>query len=286
VVITMAKSYDLKPAPLNDEKAYAAGGASVVNRRQFLRYGFNATTGVLAASVGVLGFASILLPPGAGSGGDLAVKYWAKGREDEAWYGAKHLQSMTREDFVAEAAKSNTGTAGAAGVWNGVPVVVNYVDHDANNGTPTSSGKARYQSMEGYDETGKYVGHFDDMVDADPRIFPTGGLVMVFGRCTHLCCIPGWQLVSNTFTEDTWTPGGGDDGGTKLFCICHSSRFDPTALELNTNRNRANGATFTYAGIRRSGGPAPVGLPLIPIQLNGDTIEGITDYMGWLTYCD
>ena len=38
----MAKSYDLKPAPLNDEKAYAAGGASVVNRRQFLRYGFNA----------------------------------------------------------------------------------------------------------------------------------------------------------------------------------------------------------------------------------------------------
>ena len=62
MVITMAKSYDLKPAPLNDEKAYAAGGASVVNRRQFLRYGFNATTGVLAASVGVLGFASILLP--------------------------------------------------------------------------------------------------------------------------------------------------------------------------------------------------------------------------------
>ena len=44
MVITMAKSYDLKPAPLNDEKAYAAGGASVVNRRQFLRYGFNATT--------------------------------------------------------------------------------------------------------------------------------------------------------------------------------------------------------------------------------------------------
>ena len=85
------------------------------------------------------------------------MKYWAKGREDEAWYGAKHLQSMTREDFVAEAAKSSTGTAGAAGVWNGVPVVVNYVDHDANNGTPTSNGKARYQSMEGYDETGKYV---------------------------------------------------------------------------------------------------------------------------------
>ena len=62
VVITMAKSYDLKPAPLNDEKAYAAGGASVVNRRQFLRYGFNATTGVLAASVGVAPEAISLAP--------------------------------------------------------------------------------------------------------------------------------------------------------------------------------------------------------------------------------
>ena len=56
--------------------------------------------------------------------------------------------------------------------------------------------------------------------------------------------------MSNSFTEDSWTPGGGDDGGTKMFCICHSSRFDPTALEMNTNRNRSNGATFNYAGIR------------------------------------
>ena len=121
----------------------------------------------------------------------------------------------------------------------------------------------------GYDETGKYVGHFEDLAEADPRLMPSDDLVMVFGRCTHLCCIPGWQLVSNSFTEDSWTPGGGDDGGTKMFCICHSSRFDPTALEMNTNRNRSNGATFNYAGIRRAGGPAPVGLPIIPIQLNG-----------------
>ena len=62
---------------------------------------------------------------------------------------------------------------------------------------------------------------------------------MIFGRCTHLCCIPGWQLVSNSYTDDSWTPGGGDGGGTKLFCICHSSRFD-YRTEMNSNRNRSS----------------------------------------------
>ena len=55
---------------------------------------------------------------------------------------------------------------------------------------------------------------------------------------------------------------------------------------MNTNRNRSNGATFNYAGIKVSGGPAPVGLPIIPVQMNGDNIEGITDYLDWYTYCD
>ena len=55
---------------------------------------------------------------------------------------------------------------------------------------------------------------------------------------------------------------------------------------MNTNRNRSNGATFNYAGIRCAGGRAPVGLPIIPIQLNGGVIEGLPDYVDWYTYCD
>lgn len=281
----MAREYDLKPAPSAADSGSATTSSSI-NRRQFLRYGFNTATGVLAASLGVLGFASILLPPGGSNEGELGVKFWAKGREDEAWYGAKHEQLMLRQDFVDEAAKSSTGTSGAAGIWNGVPVVVTYVTHSEYATTPLSNGKARFQFTEGVDETGKTIGHFEDLSDADPRLLPSDNLVMIFGRCTHLCCIPGWQLVSNSFTEDSWTPGGGDDGGTKLFCICHSSRFDPTVLEMNTNRNRSNGSTFNYAGIRKAGGPAPVGLPIIPVQLNGDAIEGIVDYLDWYTYCD
>ncbi len=283
----MAREYDLKPAPLlgGDDSAYGAG--KVINRRQFLKYGFNTATGVLAASLGVLGFTALIMPPDTeGTGGEGTIKFWAKGREDEAWYGAKHEVNMTRQDFVDEAGKSSTGTAGAAGIWNGVPVIVVYVDHEKNKDLPDALGKARFQTMEGYDETGKRIGHFEDMSDVDPRIFPSDNIVIIYGRCTHLCCIPGWQLVSNSFTDDSWTPGGGDDGGTKLFCICHSSRFDPTALEMNSNRNRSSGATFNYAGIKVAGGPAPVGLPIIPVLMDGDLITGITDYIDWLTYCD
>jgi len=91
----MAREYDLKPAP-SDAAVSITDGATTINRRQFLRYGFNTAAGVLTASIGMLGFAAILLPPGGGGGGDLAVQFWAKGREDEAWYGAKHLQPMTK----------------------------------------------------------------------------------------------------------------------------------------------------------------------------------------------
>ncbi len=283
----MAREYELKPAPAINVDGTQNDSGKIINRRQFLKYGFNTATGVLAASLGVLGFTAIILPPGGSeSGGTNGVVFWAKGREDEAWYGAKHELQMTKADFVNEAAKSSTGTAGAAGIWNGVPVIVVYVDHEKYKETSEFNGKARFQMVEGYDETGKRVGHFEDLSDLDARLLPSENLVIIYGRCTHLCCIPGWQLVSNSFTDDSWTPGGGDDGGTKLFCICHSSRFDPTVLEMNSNRNRSNGATFNYAGIKVSGGPAPVGLPIIPVQMNGDNIEGLTDYLDWYTYCD
>ena len=75
MVISMAKDYDLVIPEFKDGAREVA--ANVINRRQFLRYGFNTATGVLAASLGVLGFASILLPPGGGTAGDLSVKFWA-----------------------------------------------------------------------------------------------------------------------------------------------------------------------------------------------------------------
>ena len=88
----------LRPAPSPDGESSLLDGNLSLNRRQFLRHGFNAASGVLAATLGALGFAAILLPPSGGEGGDKSVLYWAKGREDEAWYGAKHLKPMMKSD--------------------------------------------------------------------------------------------------------------------------------------------------------------------------------------------
>ena len=74
----------LRPAPVSAGGENPAGGELSVNRRQFMRYGFNTAAGVLAATLGALGFAAILLPPSGGGGGDSSVLYWAKGREEEA----------------------------------------------------------------------------------------------------------------------------------------------------------------------------------------------------------
>ena len=52
----LEKDYDLVFQDSNTGALENAG--NVINRRQFLRYGFNTATGVLAASLGVLGFAS------------------------------------------------------------------------------------------------------------------------------------------------------------------------------------------------------------------------------------
>ena len=108
--------YNLRQAPNAESQDKVEVDGRQMNRRQFLRYGFNAAGGVLAASLGALGFASLIMPTGGGGSGDLGVKYWAKGREDEAWYGSMHLQTMQKSHFVEEAAKSSIGMSGAQGV--------------------------------------------------------------------------------------------------------------------------------------------------------------------------
>lgn len=280
----MAREIPLQP--LDDEAAGDDTG-TVLDRRQFMRYGFNTATGVLLASVGTIGFAALLMPGGGGTGGGNAIVYYVpKGQEDTLWYGGKEsgVAPVLISELEAEARSSVSGISGCAGLWQGLPVVVNYVPDSANAGTPVVENKPRFQYVEGYDAAGKYIGHGEDIKGTPDA--PAGDVIVTFARCPHLCCIPGWQLVSNAQTEDNWAAGGTDGGGSKLFCICHSSRFDPTAIEINANRNRNDGSTFEYFGIRRTGGPTPVGLPLIPYDIDGDQIAGRPDHMEWYTYCD
>ena len=284
----MARRFRLRPLPSSDDEVSESN--PVIDRREFMRYSFNTAAGVITmASLGSIGFASLLMGTADSSGGDTAVRFWVPtGAEDSAWYGDRHLEPMSYSSFVAAAEASPTGMSGAQGVWSGLPVNVVYVPHTENADSAPSTNSPRFQFMDGYTESGKYVGSGFEM-DENPDYAALSihdNLIVIFSRCTHLCCIPGWQLVQNDFTNDQWTPGAVDAGGNKLFCICHSSRFDPTAIEKNRSRNRSTGAEFDFFGIRRTGGPAPVGLPLIPWVITGDTIEALPDFKDWYTYCD
>ena len=284
----MTRRFRLRSLPGSDDEVSESN--PVIDRREFMRYSFNTAAGVITmASLGSIGFASLLMGTADSSGGDTAVRFWVpSGAEDSVWYGDRHLESMSYSAFVNAAADSPTGMVGAQGVWSGLPVNVMYVPHTENASTPIATDKPRFQFMDGYTESGKYIGSGYEL-EEDPALAPLSihdNLVVIFSRCTHLCCIPGWQLVQNDFTNNQWTPGAVDAGGNKLFCICHSSRFDPTAIEKNRNRNRSTGVEFDYIGIRRTGGPAPVGLPLIPWIITGDTIEALPDFKDWYTYCD
>ena len=284
----MARRFRLRAVPGAGEEV--GESPKLIDRREFMRHSFNTAAGVITmASLGTVGFASLLMGQSEADGGDSALRFYVpSGAEDSVWYGDRHLEPMSYQSFVDSAASSTTGMSGASGVWSGLPVNVLYVPHTENAQAALVENKPRFQFMDGYNESGAYVGSGYE-VDEDPAyelLSIHDNMIVTFGRCPHLCCIPGWQLVLNDFTSDQWNPGGVDAGGNKLFCICHSSRYDPTVIEKNRNRNRLDGTEFDYIGIKRTGGPAPVGMPLIPFVVNGDIIEALDDFKDWYTYCE
>jgi Rieske Fe-S protein len=271
---------------LSDSEDNQEEKSNLIDRRDFLRYSFNtAAGGITMASLGSIGFAALLMGQADANGGDSAVRFWVPtGAEDTVWYGGSHLEPMSYDAFVQASANSNTGMAGAQGVWSGMPVNVIYVPDNENKGSSPVSNKPRFQYMDGYSGSGKYVG---SGFEVDEKTEYTSlsihdNLIIAFSRCPHLCCIPGWQLVANDYTNDSWEAGGTESGGNKLFCICHSSRFDPTAIEKNS---MGRGTPFNYIGIKKVGGPAPNGMPLVPFVLNGDMIEALPDFVDWYAYC-
>ena len=197
----------------------------------------------------------------------------SKGQEDTVWYGALHEQEMQKSHLEAEAAKSATGLSGAQGVWSGMPVNIVYIPHAENESKPPAEGVPRIQYGEGYDAAGTFIGHGREIFDVtledgspDTALQPHDNILLMFSRCPHLCCIPGWQLVANDFTADTWLPGW-CGWGNKLFCICHSSRYDPdNAREESKSKSKQ----WFYIRLLRS---PPNGWPR-PSRIAIDSIHG------------
>tara|TARA_B100000029_G_scaffold514649_1_gene618271 strand:+ start:1469 stop:2143 length:675 start_codon:yes stop_codon:yes gene_type:complete len=92
-------------------------------------------------------------------------------------------------------------------------------------------------------------------------------------KCPHLCCKPVFK------TEGTSAISGGDYENMFL-CPCHLSLFDPMSINEETDEL---GRKVMAAELLE--GPAPYGLPVVPIAEKDGGLIGLTTHLEWLKYC-
>ncbi len=109
-------------------------------------------------------------------------------------------------------------------------------------------------------------------------------IVAGFDRCTHLCCYPGWHVVTNPPPERDYSvppPTYEVYSQDPVYCICHGTQYDPLLLTANTNPH--NGVLFP--GMELVHGPGSFAMPLIPLRAVNDVLEGDMVDSRWYVYC-
>ena len=109
-------------------------------------------------------------------------------------------------------------------------------------------------------------------------------IVVVYDRCAHLCCFPGWQVITNPppardYTSDT--PTYRVYGLDPIYCVCHGSQYDPMVLLKDVNPR--NGVT--YVGPSRVHGPSSRAIPVIAVKAINDVLVGGMADPRWYEYC-
>lgn len=109
-------------------------------------------------------------------------------------------------------------------------------------------------------------------------------IVVFYDRCVHLCCYPGWHVVTNpppgrdyVVQPPTYTIYHEDP----IYCICHGSQYDPLLLTVNFNPH----SNVNYIGATRVHGPAPRALVVIPVKVVAGALVGGMPNPAWYVYC-
>ncbi|HYM40157.1 MAG TPA: hypothetical protein VEY12_08465 [Thermoplasmata archaeon] len=109
-------------------------------------------------------------------------------------------------------------------------------------------------------------------------------IVVGLDRCTHLCCYPGWHVVTNPPPGRDYLvppPTYNVYDQDPIYCICHGTQYDPLVLTQDTNPH--NGVLFP--GMKLVHTPGTFAMPLIPLRAVGDVLEGAMVDTRWYTYC-
>ena len=110
------------------------------------------------------------------------------------------------------------------------------------------------------------------------------GIVVVYDRCAHMCCYPGWQIIqdpppSRDYLSDA--PTYRVYGLDPIYCVCHGSQYDPMRLVKDENST----SHIPYAGPARVYGPSSRAIPLIPVKAVDDVLVGGMPDPRWYLYC-
>ncbi len=189
------------------------------------------------------------------------------------WWNGKANQPMRVTDFQL--------WQGATGIWRGrfengswvsgtgLPVLVIRIPRDSTNfRSPPAS---EFPVPPGF-------ALYYDAPSRDLRF------VVLYDRCVHLCCFPGWQVVTSP-------PPGRDYllpcptyqvyGVDPIYCVCHGSQYDPLVLTTSVNPNN----NVTYVGAERVHGPAGRAVPVVAVAVKADVLYGGMVDERWYAYC-
>ena len=243
-------------------------------RREWVRFGMAVGTIGTIGSLGALSGRQLTPPPIEFTGEIRETLYYTRFPTAQ-WWNDKAGQPMKLRDFEL--------WRGATGVWRGLfqndqyvpgtgfPVLVIRVARDLDN----LSAPADVELPEG----------FDLWYDEEPA--PENDdegvrLLVVFDRCVHLCCYPGWHVIAvSDFSYVSATPTKEVHDEDPIYCICHGSQYEP--MHLVKDVNPKNGAV--YVGTKYVHGPATRGLPVVPVKVEGGNIVGGMPDPRWYAYC-
>lgn len=116
--------------------------------------------------------------------------------------------------------------------------------------------------------------------DFNSSEFVLNGLFAIFNCCTHACCRPGWQLLPRAQYKV-------DLGYDNIYCPCHDSQYNPRIISKYQHPSPPDASGAEYFGVHKDvPGPAPRGMPIIPLELEGNKIIGRVKNQGWYQYLD
>src|SRR5213080_2651279 len=215
-----------------------------------------------ASSVLAMGgtVAGQLLPPPAKFQGELRQEIYYTKWPRPTWWDDRQGRPILATDFQE--------WQGASGVWRGLFVNERWVP---GTGLAVLVIRVKYDAPEFQVSTDLVPPRGFSFYHDDPgqRI----RIVVFADRCTHLCCPPGWHVITDTVPDRAYRippPTYSVYGQDPIFCICHGSQYDP--LLLTTNVHPRNGVP--YLGATHVHGPTQRALPIVPVRVEGEGLVG------------